>query len=80
MVAHADGSTPSVVVDDTGRQPGRGAHLHPVLGCLERAERRRAFGRALRIDGPVDITAVRRWVEVHDQSSIEALDSPATAT
>ena len=79
MVASAEGSPPSVLVDDTGRRPGRGAHLHPVLGCLELAERRRAFGRALRIDGPVDTTAVRRWVEAH-QPSLEALETPATAT
>jgi uncharacterized protein len=39
--------------------PGRGAHLHRDLACLELAERRRAFPRALRVPGPVDATAVR---------------------
>jgi predicted RNA-binding protein YlxR (DUF448 family) len=30
-------------------QPGRGAHLHPDLDCLDLALRRRAFPRALRV-------------------------------
>ena len=80
VVADAEGPAPSAVPDVTGRRAGRGAHLHPVLTCLELAERRRAFGRALRIEGPVDVTAVRRWVEAHDQPSLEVLDPPATAT
>ena len=48
------------VVPDSGRpQPGRGAHLHPTADCLELAERRRAFPRALRAPGPLDVAAVR---------------------
>ncbi len=39
---------------------GRGAWLHP--GCLAAAERRRGFGRALRITGPVDLEALRAWI------------------
>jgi len=35
------------VPDQHGRLPGRGAHLHPDLACLDLAERRRAFPRAL---------------------------------
>ena len=42
--------------------PGRGAHLHPDPGCLALAERRKAFGRALRVEGPVDTTLVREQV------------------
>lgn len=45
------------------RQPGRGAHLHPTRKCLDLAERKRAFGRALRATGPVDISALRDYVE-----------------
>ena len=37
-----------IVPDVTCRLPGRGAYLHPSLACLERAERRKAFPRALR--------------------------------
>jgi predicted RNA-binding protein YlxR (DUF448 family) len=38
-----------IVPDVAGRLPGRGAYLHPSLACLERAQRRRAFPRALRL-------------------------------
>ncbi len=41
--------------DLTGSMPGRGAHLHLSPECLEQASRRRAFARALRVEGPVDI-------------------------
>jgi len=37
-----------IVPDVTLRLPGRGAYLHRSLACLERAERRKAFPRALR--------------------------------
>jgi predicted RNA-binding protein YlxR (DUF448 family) len=44
--------------------PGRGAHLHRDLGCLELAARRRAFPRALRVPGPLDDTAIREALRV----------------
>lgn len=44
-----DGRT-IVVPDRKGTAPGRGAHLHPTDACLELAERRRAFARALRLE------------------------------
>ncbi|MEV0270827.1 MAG: YlxR family protein [Hamadaea sp.] len=47
-----------VVPDPTRRAPGRGAHLHPVPACLALAEKRRAFGRALRVAGLCDVTAL----------------------
>ncbi|MEH3142945.1 MAG: YlxR family protein [Mycobacterium kyogaense] len=47
-----------VTVGAAKRLPGRGAWLHPDPGCLREAVRRRAFGRALRITGSPDITAV----------------------
>ena len=40
-----------VVPDPQGTAPGRGAHLHPTTACYELAVRRKAFGRALRIQG-----------------------------
>ena len=48
-----------LVVDERRVLPGRGAHLHRDLACLEAAERRRAFPRALRVPGPLDPTSVR---------------------
>jgi uncharacterized protein len=38
-----------IVPDITGRLPGRGAYLHPSLACLERAQRRKALARSLRL-------------------------------
>jgi predicted RNA-binding protein YlxR (DUF448 family) len=40
--------------DPARRRPGRGAHLHPDPACLALAQRRHAFGRALRVTGVVD--------------------------
>ncbi len=54
--------------DPTRRQPGRGAHLHPDPACLALAERRRAFGRALRLAGAgiaPDADPVRAYVSEH---------------
>jgi hypothetical protein len=48
-----------LVPDERRVLPGRGAHLHRDPDCLELAERRRAFPRALRVTGPLDATAVR---------------------
>lgn len=49
--------------DPLRRLPGRGAHAHPTLQCLDRAERSRAFARALRVAGPLDLATVRAWVQ-----------------
>jgi uncharacterized protein len=40
-----------IVPDPQARQPGRGAYLHPSLACFELAQRRRAFSRALHVEG-----------------------------
>lgn len=61
VVADAGGAAQAVVLepDPRARRPGRGSWVHPTQDCLERAVRRRAFVRALRLRGPVDATAVR---------------------
>jgi predicted RNA-binding protein YlxR (DUF448 family) len=53
----------ALVPDPARRLPGRGANVHPTGECLDLAERRRAFPRALRVPGPLDLTAVRRRLE-----------------
>ncbi|MGH3355872.1 MAG: YlxR family protein [Nocardioidaceae bacterium] len=59
------GVTPARVVspDPRGTAPGRGAHLHLTVACLDKAERRRAFSRALRVEGPLDLSVLRAYVE-----------------
>ncbi|GGT31201.1 YlxR family protein [Nonomuraea spiralis] len=52
-----------LVPDLRGRLSGRGASLHPSLSCLELAERRRAFPRAFRVPGPLDVSHVRAHLE-----------------
>lgn len=47
-----------VVPDPRRRHPGRGAWVHPDIGCLRLAERRRALPRALRRSGELDTAAV----------------------
>jgi predicted RNA-binding protein YlxR (DUF448 family) len=58
----------SVVPDPARRRPGRGANLHPDPACLALAERRRAFGRALRVSGVADTGPLAEAVRVHPDS------------
>lgn len=51
------------VPDPRGTQPGRGAHLHLDLTCLDLAVRRRAFPRAFRLKGALDTGVLRAYVE-----------------
>ncbi|MEV6298706.1 YlxR family protein [Actinoplanes sp. NPDC051861] len=54
FVAAGSGGDLRLLPDPGRRLPGRGAHLHPDPACLAQAERRRAFGRALRLTGVAD--------------------------
>ncbi|ABD12915.1 DUF448 domain-containing protein [Frankia sp. B2] len=49
--------------DARRRMRGRGAHVHPDLACLDLAERRKAFSRALRVSGPLGSKQVRLYLE-----------------
>ncbi|MET9086542.1 YlxR family protein [Streptomyces sp. NPDC004237] len=51
------------VPDPRGTLPGRGAYVHPAQVCLDQAVRRRALPRAFRVPGPLDVKALRRYVE-----------------
>jgi uncharacterized protein len=55
-----------LVLDSRRRVAGRGAWLHPDLGCLAKADRRRAFARALRVPGPLDAGTV--WAQVEQRA------------
>ncbi|MCS5721405.1 YlxR family protein [Herbiconiux sp. CPCC 203407] len=47
-----------LVVDETASLPGRGAWLHPSSECFQTAVTRRAFGRALRVEGSLDTSTL----------------------
>ncbi|MEO6532432.1 MAG: YlxR family protein [Pseudolysinimonas sp.] len=51
-----------VVVDAAARLPGRGAWVHPDLGCIEGAVSRKALGRALRTSS-LDTSDLNEWAE-----------------
>ena len=52
----------SLIPDPRRTLPGRGAWLHPDQGCLDAAERRRAFGRALRLTRTPDSSGVAQYL------------------
>nr|WP_254125737.1 YlxR family protein [Amycolatopsis sp. CA-230715] len=66
-----------LVVDERRRLPGRGAWLHPGPECLAKAERRRAFPRALRVSGVLDARAVSARLAAHAVHGPGGGSSPA---
>ncbi|WP_181784077.1 YlxR family protein [Pseudonocardia pini] len=69
-VVAVDGAS---VPDPRGRLPGRGAWLHPRPECLDRAERRSAFPRALRVPGPLDLGKVRSYLAAYGEAQQEGV-------
>ncbi len=61
-----------VLPDPRRRMPGRGAWLHPDPRCLAKAEKRRAFPRALRAQGAVDVAALRAVLDAPGGDSLGA--------
>ncbi|WP_040163817.1 YlxR family protein [Microbacterium gorillae] len=50
----------SLVFDERGSLPGRGAWVHDEAECLEKALQRRAFVRALRVSGVLDTQTIEK--------------------
>lgn len=65
-VASVSGSPGAALPDPSRREPGRGAYVHPLPGCMQIAEHRKAFGRALRVGSNADTTAVMQWINQND--------------
>src|ERR1700749_607451 len=65
LVAAGDGIEP----DPQARQPGRGASRHPSPPCLELAQRRRVFSRALRASGALDTARLASYLSRADAGS-----------
>ncbi|MEP6478658.1 MAG: YlxR family protein [Rhodoglobus sp.] len=51
-----------VVPDPSATLPGRGAWVHPTAQCIELSVKRRAFGRALRVNVPLGTDAIYELV------------------
>jgi predicted RNA-binding protein YlxR (DUF448 family) len=77
VVAVPDAGDFSLVPDPRHRLPGRGAYLHRDTACFAKAERRRVFGRALRVAGNLDTSALAAYVA---QAHGPALGAGATGT
>jgi uncharacterized protein len=65
VVAAGDRAVLGLIPDPSRRLPGRGAHLHVDPACLDKAERRRAFTRALRVAGILDTGPLTAYVMAH---------------
>ncbi|MBY4012334.1 YlxR family protein [Rhodococcus fascians] len=57
----------ALVPDIRHSMSGRGAWLHYNRECLHNAERRRVFGRAFRISGNVESSAVSDVLDEHER-------------
>lgn len=55
-------SEDGIVLDHRQRMPGRGAWIHPSGVCAGLATRRRAWSRALRYSGSVEVSAVQEFL------------------
>ncbi len=76
----APGGAVTLVPDPRTRLPGRGAWVHPDPGCLDQAVRRRAFARALRLQAPVDLEAVREHLEQQPPAPPSTTGTTSTTT
>ena len=67
-----------VLVPDLARRlPGRGASVHPDPVCVDLADKRRAFPRALRLAGPLDVTPLRQHL-IPTRVAAQPDDGPPT--
>ena len=81
VVVDDRGAGREVVPDPERRAPGRGAHLHPSLDCLQQALRRRALTRALRVEPGLSSARVAELVQQlasNDRASARAAPPSAT--
>lgn len=73
-IASQSGDAPRI--DDAGKSKasGRGAYLCASLDCAQKAWKRRAFERALKLKTPLD-AAIKEQVEVAIQKAITPITS-----
>ena len=82
IVVEDRGAGPELVPDPRRRAPGRGVHLHLSTDCLTSALRRRAFPRALRVQGALGSERlaehVRQWESQPPTRVRSGGDTPST--
>jgi predicted RNA-binding protein YlxR (DUF448 family) len=78
FVAVGVGDDLRLLPDPSRRLPGRGAHLHPDPACFALAERRRAFGRSLRLTGVADTGSLAEHIRAAS-TPLGATDGGASA-
>jgi predicted RNA-binding protein YlxR (DUF448 family) len=71
VVVVSDHAGQGLVPDPYRRRPGRGAHLHHDLACLEQAVKRRAFVKALRVTGVLDTGALTAYLTQYENEQRE---------
>ena len=64
VVAAGDELVPDVAM----RLPGRGAYMHPHVACLELAQRRKAFARALHVPATLPAGKVAEYLRAGSAS------------
>ena len=69
---------PRLTPDPDRRLPGRGASVHPDLQCVALADKRRAFPRALRLPGPLDVTPVKDHVAAQHAAPHDPFGPPTS--
>ena len=60
-----------VIADQSAVLPGRGAWVHPTIECVTTATTRKAFGRAFRTGGAMDVGSLLQAIDsstTHHQS------------
>lgn len=67
VAGSGDDGLPAVVPDPDGIATGRGAHLHPTARCYDLAVRRKAFSRALRVEGGLSSAPVGDYLSRQQQ-------------
>jgi len=65
----------AVVVDARARFPGRGAWVHSTQHCVETATERRAWARALKVAGPLDVAEVMMSVSPTREQADRHMDN-----
>lgn len=78
----AEGSAGRCVVPDPRhRASGRGAWVHPDVACVELAQRRRAFARALHVSTATDPMPVRLYLDsIREAGSTEGSNTEDSNT